>query len=210
MLTYDMVELRASFELPQAASAPIPSVLLLHGFGEDRSVWNDLKRELLVRGWAVMALDLRGHGESKTKNGRPIDASRDWRNSPHEFPLDIDPALDWLKAQPRINNSKIVIIGSDIGANLALIASGRFPEVQTVVAIGPNLSECLTMAGSAQDFKPKSALVVTSDPAEGERVKASVEAPVRVSVSSASGGTTKWTAEKQVTDGIFQWIKETF
>src|SRR5215510_165203 len=51
--TFDLVELHASFEMPVGVPAPIPAVLLLHGYGEDRSVWRDFKRELLNRGWAV-------------------------------------------------------------------------------------------------------------------------------------------------------------
>jgi pimeloyl-ACP methyl ester carboxylesterase len=208
--TYDMVELRASFELPRGAAAPIPAVLLLHGYGEDRSVWNSLRSELLSRGWAVMALDLRGHGQSANKNGRPMQASEEWRMSSHDFPVDIDPALDWLKAQPRVNNSKLVVIGSDIGANLALIASGRFPEVRTVVAINPKLNESMAMAGSAQDFTPRSALIVSSDQAEGTRVLESVKAPNRIMALSGPGGTAKWAGEKQVVDAVFQWLRETF
>ena len=208
--TYDLVELHASFEMPVGVPAPVPAVLLLHGYGEDRAVWNAFTRELLNRGWAVMALDLRGHGESKTKNQRPIQATQEWRTSLHEFPLDIDPALDWLKAQPRINNSRIVVIGSDVGANLALISSGRFPEVRTVVAIQPKLSESLAMAGSAQDFKPKSALIIVADEAEGNRVKAAVANPSRVQVVPLSGGTSQWVADKRVADAVFQWLKETF
>ena len=208
--TYDMVELRASFEIPAGATAPIRSVLLLHGYGEDRSAWNDLKKVLLVRGWAVMTLDLRGHGQSKIRNGRPFEPAGSWRTSSQEFPLDLDPALDWLKSQPRIDNGRIVIIGSDVGANLALIASGRFPEIRTVVAINPNLEESLGMAGTALEFTPRSALLVLTGTAEADRLKAAVKLPVRVLSTAASGGTSKLTADKQIVDGIFEWLRETF
>jgi pimeloyl-ACP methyl ester carboxylesterase len=208
--TFDLVELHASFDMPLGVPAPIPAVLLLHGYGEDRSVWNDFSKELLNRGWAVMALDLRGHGDSRTKNGRAIEASPDWRTNLHEFPLDVDPALDWLKSRPRIDTRKIVVIGSDVGANLALIASGRFPEVRTAVAINPKLDESLALAGSAQDFQPRSTLVAVSNAAEGERIKALVKAPSRVLIVSRSGGTKQWVADKQVADAVFQWLKDTF
>ena len=209
--TYDLVELHASFELPLGVPAPIPAVLLLHGYGEDRSAWKAFSKELLNRGWAVMALDLRGHGESRLKNQRPIQASPDWRTNLHEFPVDLDPALDWLKSRPRVNNSKIVVIGFDVGANLALIASGRFQEVRTVVALKPNLDESLSLAGSAQDFQPRSSLIVAANASEGDRFKAAgLKAPSRLIVSAQTGGTTQWTADKQIKDAIFQWLKETF
>ena len=157
-----------------------------------------------------MSLDLRGHGESKTRNQRPIQAITEWRTSSHEFPVDLDPALDWLKARPRIDTQKIVVIGIDVGANLALIASGRFPEVRTVVAIKPNLTESLAMAGSAQDFQPRSALIVVGDQAEGNRINALVRAPSRVLVGSVQGGATQSIAGKAVSDAVFQWLRDTF
>jgi dienelactone hydrolase len=208
--TFDLVELHASFDLPLGVPAPIPAVLLLHGYGEDRSAWKDFSKELLNRGWAVMALDLRGHGESRLKNQRPVAASPDWRTNLHEFPVDLDPALDWLKSRPRVDNRKIVVIGFDVGANLALIASGRFQEVRTVVAIKPNLDESLALAGSAQDFQPKSSLIVAAAQSDGDRIKAAVKAPSRVIVAPHDGGTVQWTADPQVKNAIFQWLKETF
>ncbi len=208
--TSDLAELRASFDMPTGIPAPVPAILLLHGYGEDRTVWRDFTQQLLNRGWAVMSLDLRGHGESKTRNQRPIQATTEWRTSSHEFPVDLDPALDWLKARPRIDTQKIVVIGFDVGANLALIASGRFPEVRTVVAIKPNLTESLAMAGSAQDFQPRSALVVTGDEAEGNRIKALVNAPSRVLVRSVQGGSAQSIVDRQISDAVFQWLRETF
>ena len=212
--TFDLVELHGSFEMPLGVPAPVPAVLLLHGLNEDRSAWTDFSKQLLNRGWAVMTLDLRGHGESRMKNKIPIQASSDWRTNPHEFPQDLDPALDWLKSRTRVNGQKIVVIGSDVGANLALIASGRFPEVRTVVAVRPNLSESLALAGSAQDFQPRSALIIVPNRSEGDQIKAMVKSPSRVLEARPEGtrysGTAPWFADKQIQDSIFQWLKETF
>jgi pimeloyl-ACP methyl ester carboxylesterase len=157
-----------------------------------------------------MTLDLRGHGASKTKNQRPIVADRQWRTSPHEFPVDIDPTLDWLKGQTRIDSGKIVVIGYDVGANLALIAAGKFPEVRTVVAVEPLLDESFAMAGSAQDFQPRSALIVVSNETEGNRIRGYVQKPVQVLNVSVAGGTAQSFADRRLTDAVFQWLKETF
>jgi pimeloyl-ACP methyl ester carboxylesterase len=207
---FDLVKLKASFELPQGAPAPIPAVLFLHGYGENRQVWAEFRKQFLDRGWAVMSLDLRGHGESTTKNQRPIQASTAWRNSPREFPLDVGPALDWLKRHPRLNSSKIVIVGYDIGANLALVSSGKFREVRTVVAVNPNPKESLEMAGSSQDFRPQSALVVTETAAPGDELKNYVKAPFRALIQPVMGGTAQVFQEKALSDAIFQWIKESY
>jgi len=209
-LTYDLVKLRASFELPQGVPAPIPAVVFLHGYGEDRKVWQDIQKLFLQQGWAVMTVDLRGHGESLTKNQKPIQASPEWRSNPREFPLDVAPALDWLKKQTRVSSSKIVIVGYDIGANLALIASGKLREVRTVIAVNPNLKESLEMAGSSQDFVPRSALVVVENAAQADAIKPYVKVPFRPLVQPVSGGTAQTFQAKPLADAIFQWLKETY
>jgi pimeloyl-ACP methyl ester carboxylesterase len=207
---FDLTELHASFDMPVGIPAPIPAVLLLHGYGEDRTVWRNFAQQLVGRGWAVMALDLRGHGESKTRNKMPLQATPEWRTDLHTFPVDLDPALDWLKARPRIDTQKIVVIGVDVGANLALISSGRFPEVRTVVAIKPNLMESLALAGSAQDFHPRSALIVVPNETEGNRIRALVQPPSRILVSSVTGDTAQASADSQIAAAVFQWLRETF
>ena len=207
--TFDLVKLQVSLEMPAGVPAPIPAVLLLHGFGENRAVWNDFKKTLLKRGLAVMTVDLRGHGDSRTKNGETISAAADWRTSPHEFPLDLDAAITWLKTQTRINSNKIAVVGVDVGANLALIASGRFQQVRTVVAVNPNLVEGQEMAGSAQDYKPRSALIIAATEAQGNAVKAVVQNPSQVRVVSPLDGTATVLQNKQVTDSIDQWLKDT-
>jgi alpha-beta hydrolase superfamily lysophospholipase len=208
--TFDLVRLQATLDFPSGVQAPFPAVLLLHGFGEDRSVWNDFKKTLLTRGLAVMTLDLRGHGDSKTKNGQTIAAVADWRTSPHEFPLDLDAAITWLKTQTRINSNKIAVIGVDVGANLALIASGRYQQVRTVVAVNPNLTEGQELAGSAQDYKPRSALILALTEAQGNTLKTAVQPPVQVRVVAQTGGTASWLQNKQVSDAIYQWLKDSF
>ena len=210
LFTFDLVKLKASFEMPQGVPAPIPAVLLLHGFGENRKVWDGFRKQLLERGWAVMSLDLRGHGDSVVKNQRPLQASPDWRKNPREFPLDVDPALDWLKRQARLNSSKIVVVGYDVGANLALLSSGKFKEVRTVVAVNPSLAESLAIAGSAQDFRPRSALVVSQNAAAGEALRPNVREPFRLLTQQWEGGTTQAFQQKSLTDAIFQWLKETY
>ena len=114
-----------------------------------------------------------------------------------------------VPAGPR-RAQKIVVIGVDVGANLALIASGRFPEVRTVVAIKPNLMESLALAGSAQDFRPRSALIVVPDETEGNRIRALVQPPSRILVSSVAGGTAQASADSQIAAAVFQWLRDTF
>jgi len=208
--TFDLVRLRASLDIPSGVPAPVPAVLLLHGFGEDRTVWEPFKKQLLNHGWAVIALDLRGHGESTSKDGMPIHAVESWRNNPHELPQDVGPALDFIKSQARLNDRKIVVIGSDVGADLALIASGKFPQVRTVVAINPKLSEALDLAGSSQDFTPRSALIFSNDQDEAAKFKMLLRPPYDFQSRDLPAATSAWVTTASVTDAIFQWLQKTY
>ena len=208
--TFDLVQIRGSFDLPTGIPAPIPAVLLLHGYGETRSVWEDLKGRLLADGWAVMAIDLRGHGQSTTKNRESITANPEWRQDARQFPLDVEPALDWLQSQPRVNASRIVVIGSEVGANLALIAGGRYPEVATVVAIDPNLPDALALAGTAQNFSPRSAHLIVNDPAVGNRIRNYISGASRITPQPSRGGTVSWLAAPRAIDEILRWLHDVY
>ena len=208
--TFDLVQLQGSFESPEGIPAPIPAALLLHGYGETRSVWNDLKERLLLEGWAVMTLDLRGHGQSRQRNQEEISPDPTWRTDSRQLPLDMEPALDWLKSQPRLDSNRIAVIGSDIGANLALVAAGRFPEVGSAVAINPVLDEALAMAGTAREFSPRMAHLIVPDRETGQAIREFITGASRITVSSAVGSTGAALAAPNAIDEIVRWLRDTY
>ena len=210
METFDRVQIQGSFEMPEGLPAPIPAALLLHGFGETRAVWNELRERLLLEGWAVMTLDLRGHGQSRMRNREELDAEEAWRTDSRQFPLDVEPALDWLKSQPRLDSNRIAVIGTDVGANLALIAAGRFPEVGTAVAIDPVLEEALAMAGTAREFTPRMAHLIVRERETGQEVREFITGASRITVSSVEGGTLRWLAAPNTIDEIVRWLTDTY
>ena len=209
--TFDRVQLRAEFTLPEGIPAPIPTALLLHGYGEDRAVWADLESRLLSDGWAVMTLDLRGHGSSTIRNNEPIEPTEAWRSDPQQFPLDLEPAMDWLKTQPRLDSTRLAVIGSGLGANLALVASGRYPEVATTIAINPDVQEAQALAGAGQEFSPSMVHIIVSNPLVGLAVRESVSGGSRVTVAvDAEGGTPVWLATDDTLDEIVRWLRDTY
>lgn len=54
---------------PEAITQNLPTVILLHGAGENRSVWKSLATKLQRAGFVVAAIDLRKHGESRPPRG---------------------------------------------------------------------------------------------------------------------------------------------
>jgi hypothetical protein len=67
------------------------------------------------------------------------------------------------------------------------------------------------MAGSAQDFRPRSALVIGPGGGEEAEWKESVARPNRFLTDvKSSGGAAAWFDNAQVIDATIVWLKETF
>jgi pimeloyl-ACP methyl ester carboxylesterase len=104
-----------------------PTVLLLHQFGASKTSWGPLIPALYDAGYTLLAVDLRGHGETG--------GSLDWPLAEQ----DTQTWLDWLREQPGVDPERLSIIGSSIGSNLALRGMADDERVVTAVAISPGL-----------------------------------------------------------------------
>jgi pimeloyl-ACP methyl ester carboxylesterase len=95
-----------------ARDAKAPAILLLHGNGSSRGQFTGLAPWLNQQGYAVLAIDFRGHGESA--------------QVPRSFGLfearDAHAAFDLLKA--RQGGAKIGVVGVSLGGASALLGKG--------------------------------------------------------------------------------------
>ncbi|MBI4043679.1 MAG: alpha/beta hydrolase [Candidatus Diapherotrites archaeon] len=110
------------------------SVVLIPMMGHTRSTFNVFAQRLQEKGFRVLALDVRGHGESTQGDGKKISyqsfSSAQWNDAVK----DIQAGQDFLKAQ------KVFVVGASIGANLAALYAGQNPErVQGLVLLSPGL-----------------------------------------------------------------------
>ncbi len=104
-----------------------PGVLLMHQMGMDKDAWPELAAALVEAEYAVLSVDLRGHGETG--------GSRLWNLAE----VDVQRWLDWLRAQPGVDPDRMNIVGASIGANLALRGMANDAGVITTVALSPGL-----------------------------------------------------------------------
>jgi pimeloyl-ACP methyl ester carboxylesterase len=120
-----------------------PAVLLVHSFATNRDEWGTFPVLLQQNGIAVLAVDLRGHGESTrqitAKGPQLIDHRKFITADFQDMLLDINKAVDWLSEQPGINKQRIAIIGSSVGANLALRYTLFNDELAAEVLLSPGL-----------------------------------------------------------------------
>ncbi|MBN1539515.1 MAG: hypothetical protein JW939_05170 [Candidatus Thermoplasmatota archaeon] len=82
-----------------ASETGAETVYLIHDIGEDRTVWKGYATHLQSEGYNVLAIDLRGHGES-LKSLISEDIKYDWTTMTHAdlvlIKNDVQGALDWV------------------------------------------------------------------------------------------------------------------
>ncbi len=127
-----------------APSTQYPLVVLLHGLNGSHRDWNSLPVTLVKRGYAVLALDQRGHGISTRTTGGRLVTWRDFDQMQwKQMPKDLDRVLKYFdhnEDYPQVNNKKVALIGSKLGANVALIAANRHANhIKATIMLSPSL-----------------------------------------------------------------------
>ncbi len=92
-----------------------PAIVLVHGFTSDREFMSSLARRMTQNGYAVLAIDLHGHGS----NRNPF--SQGFSQGPKGALFqDIKQAVDYLRDYPLVDGSRIVVMGHSMGAGASL------------------------------------------------------------------------------------------
>lgn len=112
-----------------------PTVIGLPMFRNVRASWQPLAAPLRQRGINLLALDLRGHGESAPKLADAI-ASRD----PEVFGamhLDVAAALEHLRREG-LDTTRVAVAGASVGCSIAVDAATRRPgDLRALVLMTP-------------------------------------------------------------------------
>ena len=135
--TQDDQKLKADFYASKQ-SGRAPAVLLVHDAGSDRKQFEGLALSLQKRGFAILTLDLRGHGSS-------VNADYDWVKASDEdhvrmwaFAMrDLDAATAYLRDHDGVHNSNLSVVGVGAGAALAVKYALRDENARAVVLIDP-------------------------------------------------------------------------
>ena len=116
-----------------------PAIILLHMMGRTMNDWDTIIPSLAVH-YSILAIDFRGHGQSKTQNGYTLDyrdfTNTDWKNLIN----DVKAAYSYLRRLPDDSKIPISIIGASIGANIASVYAAEQPNVKALVLLSPGLN----------------------------------------------------------------------
>ena len=195
--------LAATFSDPDGESLR-PGVLLLHMLGSNRHAWDGFAADLVQAGYAVLALDLRGHGDSV---GTP-----DWPKAQEDTRL----AWRYLADRPEVDARRTAVIGASIGANLALTTSAALPQIATVALLSPGLDyQGVTTEDALAAYGDRPALIIAS---QGDRYAAgSSRTLIGESTSSDSQliiyqgsahGTRIFGAEPSLAPTLLAWLEQ--
>lgn len=117
------------------------TVVLIHGLGFNSDWWENLPRELLEQGYAVLSIDMRGHGSSIYNNRMNKTSWMNMKNSAFQkMPNDIISVFNTIKeTYPKRNYfNEWALVGVDLGTNIGIIASDNmklFPK--TIIMLSP-------------------------------------------------------------------------
>jgi dienelactone hydrolase len=149
-----------------------PAALLVHDAGADRKQLEPFVERLGKLGFGVLAVDLRGHGESKSAKLDWSKLSESEREAVWSFGLrDVDAAADWLLEQPSIHSTSLSLIG--YGAGCALVARhARSDEnVVCMALLAPRPEEYgFDVKADIQILEGLDTFVVTTKDEEAERM----------------------------------------
>ncbi len=117
------------------------TVLLLHSHGTNSLWWENLPDKLLENGYAVLTIDLRGHGLSVYNSALKKVSWKSLKNSAYQkYPNDVVQVINYIREEfPRMKFfDEWAIVGSDIGASAGVIAADKLDfKPQTIVLLSP-------------------------------------------------------------------------
>jgi pimeloyl-ACP methyl ester carboxylesterase len=207
----EVMTITAADELPIQATllTPLtsgvdPGVILLHMLGDDRTVWGEvgLTADLVAAGYAVLAVDMRGHG----KTG----GAQDWALAAD----DLGRVWDAFAALETVDEARTAVVGASIGANMALRLGADRSGVAAVALLSPGLEyRGVTTEDQPVIYGDRPLLLVSSedDAYSADSVRALAAAANGATVQmydNAGHGTNMFAAEPELAGLIIGWLDE--
>jgi pimeloyl-ACP methyl ester carboxylesterase len=119
--------------------AKAPMIILLHMYKHDRSSYDPLIPILHKAGFACLAIDLRGHGDSVGPDALHLKqrVDRQDKNLFATMDRDVAAAFSWLVQQNEVDPTRVAFIGASVGCSVALDYARHDPSIDGVVCMTP-------------------------------------------------------------------------
>ncbi len=138
--TDDGIEIHGTF-VPSRAQAEdmAPIAILLHMYNTDHKDFLPLLPFLHMAGFAALAIDVRGHGQSVGPAAMNLPKRVGDRDPKlfREMYRDVEAAYLWLADQPGVDTGRFVLVGASVGGSVVMNYAGRDRSVDAVVWLTP-------------------------------------------------------------------------
>ncbi len=199
----DGVALGATWYEP--ASRPAPAVILVHMLQKSRRDWDQLAARMAGEGIGVLAVDLRGHGESQ--------------GGAQDYPAmvqDVKAARRYVSSRADVTPARIGLAGASIGATLAALAAAEDTGFSSVALLSPTLEyRSLRIDAAVRKYGARPLLLVASDD-DGyaartvkELQKAGGGVRDMILLTRAGHGTAMLASESDLGQRLVDWFRRT-
>ena len=157
---FDGELIHGQIQFPQQSRSQYPVLIGLHAMGRSYPRWftdelkgrptvtkvDKLTQAALAKGYAVIAIDARFHGKRKIegKSLRKIWNNLHYFGDKYDYQqmivntvIDNRTLLDWIAAQPELDEDKIALAGYSMGAQVALILGAVDERIKQIVSVVP-------------------------------------------------------------------------
>jgi alpha-beta hydrolase superfamily lysophospholipase len=190
------------------------SILLLHILPGDRNDFDEFAEFLWQKGYNVLNIDERGHGDSEAWPGEMGSWQEFTQADFDKMIYDVEAASQWLKAKSPEN--ELAVIGGSIGANLALLYGAK-AQPKIVVALSPGLDyHGVKTEIASRNYRQNLLIVASRDDiysfASSEKLLAISKASRKefIRYEDAGHGTRLFDTEPELKQRILDFLEKSF
>ncbi|WP_026021694.1 acetylxylan esterase [Bacillus timonensis] len=139
--------INAYYILPENQGGNLPCIITFHGYGGNKGSISSYMK-WIIQGYAVLAVDCRGHGESAEDTYYSVSATGTWATQGildkyeyyyRKIYMDCKRAVDVVFTREEIDKSRICLHGASLGGGISLAVAALDNRPSLVVADVPNM-----------------------------------------------------------------------
>lgn len=209
-ITKDGVEVVANYYSNKAARYV---GILIHQRPLTKESFDDFAKFLNKEGYALLALDLRGHGESTQSAFGKLDYNKFTPEEEQKSIIDLEAASLFLEKNG-FPKERQFLIGASIGANLSFQFLSENPEIKGAVLLSPGLNyrgiilEKFKREGIGNKIFVVSALDDSQAVEGGRALKSWYPEAVYLEYQSGGHGINLFKTQKDLQEKILNWLRE--
>ena len=215
LTTSDRVHLAANYYPPRSKTKRAPAIILLHDAGGQRKSLRPMAEYLNKKGFAILLLDVRGHGDSASERMDWSKLDERGRTIQWAFAIrDMAAAAKFLRGQKGVHTANLTVIGLGAGSSLALRHAQEDENVRATVLLNPPEKALgLKMATALTGLSGLPTLIVS--PKECRENHSGLQSQCHkgndgleyVDLQSLKSSAKDLLSDKRLNNGIYTWLK---